>query len=101
MESETPQHSSPGKFFALNAQCIVDDKKICLWVSYYNKGGSHYSSYRKGTKLYSILESIKDELYQLVYFILGDLAYATESFLLPPCDSPTPMESEDNFNFLI
>ena len=37
--------------YALNVQCIVDDKKRVLWVSYSHKGGSHDSSCLRETKL--------------------------------------------------
>ena len=33
------------------------------------------------------------------YYILGDSAYAIESFLLPLYDKATPISSEEDFNF--
>ena len=86
-------------FYALNVQCIVDDRKRVLWVSYSHKGGSHDSSCLRETKLYDELMEIRDELYRLGYYILGDSAYAIESFLLPPYDNATSRSSEDDFNF--
>ena len=86
-------------FFALNVQCIVDDRKKVLWVSYSHKGGSHDSSCFRETDLYKTLEKVRDELYNLGYYILGDSAYAIESFVLPPYDAASPKSSEDDFNF--
>ena len=40
-----------------------------------------------------------DKLYDMGLFILGDSAYAIESFLLPPYDSPLSTSPEDNYNF--
>ena len=51
------------------------------------------------TQLYEELIEIIDELYRLGYYILGDSAYAIESFLLPPYDNATSRSSEDDFNF--
>ena len=86
-------------FYALNVQCIVDDKKRVIWASYSHKGGSHDSSCFKETKLYQKLINMQDRLLQLGYFILGDSAYSTRSFLLVPYDSASPYTSEDDFNF--
>ena len=86
-------------FYALNVQCIVDDKKRVLWVSYSHKGGSHDSSCLQDTKLYKKLFEMNDALLDLGYFILGDSAYALESFLLVPYDSPGSQTAEDDFNF--
>ena len=86
-------------FYALNVQCIVDDRKKVLWASYSHKGGSHDSSCLRETQLYNHLISIRDELYKDGYFILGDSAYAIESFLIPPYDNTTSRTSEDDFNF--
>ena len=86
-------------FYALNVQCIVDDKKRVIWLSYKHKGGSHDSSCLRTTGLYTFLHSIKDRLSSLGYFLLGDSAYALESFILVPYDSPSPKTAEDDFNF--
>ena len=86
-------------FYALNVQCIVDDKKRVIWLSYKHKGGSHDSSCFSHTELYKHLHSIKDKLYRMGYFLLGDSAYALESFILVPYDGPRPQSAEDDFNF--
>ena len=67
-------------FFALNVQCIVDDKKRVLWASYLHKGASHDSSCLRETMLYMKLCEIKLKLFDLGYFLLGDSAYGIESF---------------------
>ena len=85
-------------FYALNVQCIVDDKKRVLWVSYSHKGGSHDSSCFKETQLYKKLVAMQDKLLQLGYFIIGDSAYSTRSFLIVPYDSASPYTSEDDLN---
>ena len=68
-------------FYALNVQCIVDDKKRVIWLSYTHKGGSHGSSFLRDTELYKYLHSIKERLSSLGYHLLGDSAYALESFI--------------------
>ena len=55
-------------FYALNVQCIVDDRKKVLWVSYSHKGGSHDSSCLRETKLYDELIKMRDDLYRLGYY---------------------------------
>ena len=42
---------------------------------------------------------MKDHLYALGYFILGDFSYTLESILLVPFDQPVPNFLEDDFNF--
>ena len=86
-------------FFALNVQCIVDDKKRVLWASYSHKGASHDSSCLRETKLYSKLIEMKLKLYDLGFFLLGDSAYGIESFLIPPYDNTSPKTPQDDFNF--
>ena len=49
-------------FYALNVQCIVDDKKRVLWLSYRHKGGSHDSSCFHDTELYKYLTNIASSL---------------------------------------
>ena len=49
--------------------------------------------------IYTFLHSIKDRISSLVYFLLGNSAYALESFILVPYDSPSTKTAEDNFNF--
>ena len=86
-------------FYALNVQCIVDDKKRVLWASYSHKGASHDSSCLQETQLYDKLISMKTKLYEKGYFLLGDSAYGIESFLLPPYPNTSPKTPEDDFNF--
>ena len=86
-------------FYALNIQCIVDDRKRVLWLSYRHKGGLHDSSCFRDTKLYQYLQNNKKELYEKGFFILGDSAYCIESFLIPPYDNAKPKSAEDDFNF--
>ena len=45
------------------------------------------------------MESVRKDLFQLGYYILGNSAYPIESFLLPPYDADSPKPSEDDFNF--
>ena len=87
------------RFYALNVQCIVDDKKGVLWVSYSHKGGSHDSSCFRATRLYGQLYNIISSLLEKGLFIIGDSANCIESFLLPPCDNTSPRTPEDDFNF--
>ena len=85
--------------YALNVQCIVDEKSV-LWVSYSKKGDSHDSRCFRVTYFYGSLFSMNEELYRLGYFIFGDSAYAIESFRIPLYNSPPPRTSENDFNFL-
>ena len=42
---------------------------------------------------------MQNKLFALSYFILGDSAYAIESFILPPYDNAKSKSPEDAFNF--
>ena len=46
-----------------------------------------------------ILKLTQDELYRESYYILGDSAYAIESFIIPPYDNTIKPSPEDNFNY--
>ena len=84
-------------FYALNVQCIVDNEKKVLWASYSNRGSSHDSTCFRDTHLYQVLlKSKRDKLFDLGFFILGDSAYAIESFILPPYDN-AKSKSEEYF----
>ena len=87
-------------FYALNVQCVVDNEKRVLWASYSNRGSSHDSPAFRSTNLYNAtLKKFKDKLYRNGFFILGDSAYAIESFILPPYDNAKSKSPEDAFNF--
>ena len=86
-------------FFALNVQCIVDHQKKVLWASYRHKGASHDSSAFRDTKLYQLLKKKAEWLHARAYFLLGDSAYAIESFIIPPYDLVKPKTPNDDFNF--
>ena len=86
-------------FYALNVQCMVDHQKKVLWVSFDNRGASHDSSVFRGTNFYTLLKEKSDELFASRYFILGDSAYAIESFILPPYDNAGQNNPEDDYNF--
>ena len=49
-----PFYSRKG-YYALNVQCIVDDRKKVLWAMYNNKGASHDSTCFKSSALYTAL----------------------------------------------
>ena len=42
---------------------------------------------------------MREDLFNLGYYILGDSAYAIESFILTPYDGASPQTAEDDFNF--
>ena len=86
-------------FYALNVQCIVDDKKRVLWFSYRHKGGLHDSTCFRDTKLYDHLKEVSSRLLDKGFFIIGDSAYYVESFLIPPYDNAASKSAEDDFNF--
>ena len=52
-------------------------KKV-LWVSYSHKGGSRDSSCLRITNIYDKLFELRDELFMLGCYILGDSAYGIE-----------------------
>ena len=83
----------------MDIQCIVDNRKRVIWSSYKHKGGSHDSSCLRDIDLYKYLHSIKERLSSLGYYLLGDSAYALESFILVPHGSLSPKTAEDDFNF--
>ena len=86
-------------FYALNVQCIVDHDKKVLWASYRHKGASHDSSALRDTQLYKLLERKADWLHRKGFYLLGDSAYAIESFIIPPYPLVKPQSPEDSFNF--
>ena len=86
-------------FYALNVQCIVDDKKRVLCFSYRHKGGLHDSTCFRDTKLYDHLKEVSSRLLDKGFFIIGDSAYYVESFLIPPYDNAASKSAEDDFNF--
>ena len=66
---------------------------------YNNKGASHDSTCFKNSLLYTSLKGMSDFCQRKGLFFLGDSAYAIESFLLPPYDSPLSQSPEDNSIF--
>ena len=87
-------------FYALNVQCMVDDAKRVLWASFSHRGSSHDSTCFRETSFYNdILKSLQNKLFSMSFFILGDSAYAIESFILPPYDNAKSKSAEDAFNF--
>jgi len=86
-------------FYALNVQCMVDHQKKVLWASYDNRGSSHDSSVFRDTDFYELLKENSDRLLSSKHYILGDSAYAIESFIIPPYDSAGKCTAEDDFNF--
>ena len=86
-------------FYALNVQCLVDHEKKVLWAKINNKGASHDSSCFRDSTLYTALKDKWKQLCDKGLFILGDSAYAIESFIIPPYDGAKPMTPEDHFNF--
>ena len=87
-------------FYALNVQCMVDDRKRVLWSSFSHRGSSHDSTcFRESCFYKHILKPLQNKLFALSFFILGDSAYAIESFILPPYDNAKSKSAEDAFNF--
>jgi hypothetical protein len=95
----------PGNYFccknlyALNVQAICDQNKRCLWISPGNQGASHDSFAWSETKLYDLLQEMKDILKEHGLFFVGDSAYPMASFLLAPYDNAIPNSSKDSYNF--
>lgn len=54
-----------------------------LWAFYSHEGGSSDSNYFKETRVYTKFHEIRDILHGIGYYILGDLVYTVEYFLLP------------------
>ena len=78
---------------------MVDHEKKVIWSSLNHREASHDSSCFRDTTFYSHLRETKDMLYRFGYFILGDSAYAIESFILPPFDNAGKRSKEDDFNY--
>ena len=93
-----PYFSRKG-YYALNVQCIVDDRKKVLWAKFNNKGASHDSTCFKHSELYATLYEIRDSLFHEQLFFIGDSAYGIESFLIPPYDLAPSRSPQDDFNF--
>ena len=58
--------------FAPNVQCIVDDRKKVLWVSYSHNGGSHDSSCFKERKRYGFMETVREVI---LHILLNHFTY--------------------------
>lgn len=93
-------------FYCLNVQVIVDRMKRVLWYSIRAKGSEHDSAAFKATNLYSQLESlwenngaIRSNRYGIMFYLVGDSAYALRPFLLTPFDNAMPGSAEDAFNY--
>ena len=87
-------------FYALNVQYIVDHEKRVLWASNSHRDSSHYSTCFRATDVYKkILKRMQSHLFPLSYFILGDSAYAIESFILLLFDNVKGKTPEDTCNF--
>ena len=84
-------------YYALNVQCIVEDRKKGVWVMYNNKGASHDSICFKSSVLYTAHQGIEECLFLTVLFCIGDSVYGIESFLLTPYDSPLSQSPENNY----
>ena len=78
---------------------MVDHNKKVLWASFDNRGSSHDSSVFKHTKLYDLLKSKCADLFEKEYFILGDSAYAIESFIICRFDGAGKTTPENGLNF--
>ena len=65
-------------FYCINVQCIVDDKKRIIWVSYNYQGENHDFSCSRDTKLHGFLQNIRACLHNRGGFILGGSAYSLE-----------------------
>ena len=57
-------------FYAINCQCIVDDRNHILWMSYSHKGRTRDSSCLRETRLYGKLIQLRDHLYEKGFFVL-------------------------------
>lgn len=86
-------------FYALNVQAICDRNKRCLWISPGHQGASHDSFAWSETKLYDLLQEMKDNLKEHGLFFVGDSAYPMSAFLLAPYDNTMPNTPEDSYNF--
>ena len=64
-----------------------------------HKGGSNDSSAFRDTKLYETLKRKADALAEKEYYILGDSAYAIESFIIPPYPLAKSKTPNDDINF--
>eukprot|EP00804_Cyclotella_cryptica_P009908 CCRYP_014179-RA/>CCRYP_014179-RA protein AED:0.05 eAED:0.09 QI:47/0/0/1/0/0/3/0/331 len=73
-------------FYALNVQAICDRNKRCIFA---------WSE----TKLYDLLQEMKDILKEHGLFFVGDSAYPMSAFLLAPYDNVTPNTPADSYNF--
>ena len=87
-------------FYALNVQCMVNREKKVLWAKCNNRGSSHDSSCFRDSYLYEILKCKSEELINKRQFILGDSAYAIESFMIPPYDQAGKDSPEDNQEYV-
>ena len=74
--------------------------KRVIWASYSHRGSSHDLTCFIVTNLYQkLLKLMQSHLFSLSYFILGDSAYAIESFILLLFDNVKGKTPEDTCNF--
>jgi DDE superfamily endonuclease len=86
-------------FFALNAQAICDSKKRIIWLSSGHKGSTHDSLAFSETKLIDLLEKKKEYLYKHRLFLIGDSAYAMQSYMIVPFPNADANTMQDDFNY--
>ena len=93
-----PYYSINGNY-ALNVQCIVNDREKFVWAKFNNKGASHDSTCFNNSELYQVLQELRRKFYDEQFYFICDSAYSIEYFLIPPYDLASPNTPQNNFNF--
>ena len=90
-------------FHALNCQAVCDNYKRIQWMSSNHQGCTNDSAAFQQTQLYQLLQKRSTWLMKNEFFLVGDSAYALESFMLTPYDKvnvgKVQGQKEDAYNF--
>ena len=98
---------NPGKYYSrkqvygITVQVIVDKKKRVLWRYIGEMGSCHDSQVFHESKLGKFLETYREIMRDMGFYIVGDSANALRSYLLCPYDSTEPGSPEDAFNYYL
>lgn len=85
-------------FFALNLQVVCDGHRRVLWASCNSPGATHDSRAFEKSDLSEQCKS-SDMMRQKGFFLIGDSAYTSASWMVVPFSAAVPDTIEDAFNY--
>lgn len=96
--ADSAHYYSRKGFFALNLQVICDGHRRVLWASCNSPGATHDSRAFERSQLFDqcrLSEMMKTE----GFFLIGDSAYVSSSWMVTPICGAVPGTVEDAFNY--